>query len=166
MYKKLTWVSLLLSWPLCSYSANLTEMNFQWLMKNQTKVEKILSSDNPSDAIPVINTLGTLWKYKDGAIWVEVAPSIATALMFHNQSMLTWFSKHPQAWQEWLSDFPTALFTNWSGNSSETKQLEALREQMLSHFKQYSQSGTDPGLVEMNRALYRRLLESEIREID
>jgi len=130
---------------------NLTEMNSEWYFNNYDKVQQILISGTNEEAIPIINTLGLIWKNRDGGIWIEVAPAICNALIYKTRLMLLWFDDYPEEFSSWLKRMPMAMFTVWSDKDSDFAKLEKLRIKMIKHLKAYQKSETNKALK--NRCL-------------
>jgi len=158
--------SLLFSGRCFAESESLTAVNFQWYLDNHQQIVETIQGGQSAEVIPIVNTLGSIWQHKDGAVWVEVAPAIAQALMHQNELMLTWFIAHPKAWQEWQSNMTNALFTNWDGSDQQTQQLEALRQTMLDKLAKLTKSPTSEQQSAMNQTLHALISASSVRVID
>ena len=58
-----------------------TELNFKWYQKNYDHVMAVISETDSTELMPVINTIGAIWEFHDGAIRAEISPAIAAALI-------------------------------------------------------------------------------------
>jgi hypothetical protein len=141
-------------------------MNYDWYINNYKKIDQIIVSGTNDEAIPVINILGLIWKNRDGAIWIEVAPAIGGAILYKTKLMLLWFAGYPEEYSSWLDKMPRALFTAWSGKESDVVRLETLRTKMIEHLKTYQDSEANEDLRQKNLALIEVLQKTKVRKIE
>ena len=142
-------------------SANLTVSNFNWHQANSDYIENSLKEGRSDSLLPVINMLGTIWQYRDGAIGSQVTPSIAMAIIYQPEEMFTWFEKHPQAYVDWLSELPSNLLTDYEGNR--TIELSKLKDTLVNSLRAYEPT---PNLLGLTNRLITKLEKTEIRVID
>ena len=141
-------------------------MNYEWCLKNRIEIDEVLKNGTDYDAIPIINTLGLIWKHRDGEIWIGVAPRISSALLYKPRLMFLWFSKYEEEYSSWLKEMPTALFTAWSGEISDVVRLENLRAKMIECLKSYQKSETNEDLRQKCLALIKVLQTTKVRKIE
>jgi hypothetical protein len=145
---------------------SLTDMNFEWYLKNTERIGQILVSGTDEDAVPIINTLCLIWKHRDGSIWIEVSPALGKALIYKTRLVLLWFSQYPEEYSSWLNKMPTALFTAWSGENADVVRLEKLRVKMIENLKTYQKSETDKDLRQKCLALIEVLQKTKVGKIE
>ena len=146
-------------------SKNLVEVHYDWCLENDIQIDEILKNGTDDDAIPIINTLGLIWKHRDGEIWIGVAPRISSAFLYKPRLMFLWFSKHEKEYSSWLKEMPTALFTAWSGENSDVVRLEKLRVKMIENLKIYQKSESNEDLRQNCLALIEVLQKTKVDKI-
>lgn len=155
--------SILLSLFLCSTAMgeNLTKLNAEWLLKNESRLESDLGQLSDIEAMPIINTLGLIWQYRDGALGGEVSPYIAQALIHKPDLMLAWFQKFPNDFSTWLEELPYALLTNYNGSEAYAHYLNQIKTDLEKSMFKYEGE---------NRILAKKVFDliskTEVREID
>lgn len=83
---------------------SLSDVNTKWFDENYTSINECLKSGCEKQIVPIINTLGTIWISRDGAIGFEVFPSMALALSYRTELMLIWFNQHPDEFSKWVEN--------------------------------------------------------------
>jgi hypothetical protein len=144
--------------------SELVESNFHWYQNNYEHIHSVLAGSNMREVIPIINTVGTIWEFHDGAIRNEVSPALALAFTHHPRQMLGWFQEHPTEFEQWLEKFPYTLLTDYSGGK--TAELEAVKIALISSLSAFIKSKEDPSLIKMAKNLNSKLLATQVREVD
>jgi len=144
-------------------STDLTKQNFEWYLQNHDWVELQLKSGSEQVTVPLTNTLGIIWQYRDGAIGAEVAPMIVSALIFRTRQMLTWFSKHPEEFKTFVRRLPDDVFTDFSRTEGNVK---ALKKQKLELAEAMTAFKDEKNLAPMVTNLVNALDRIKVRTID
>jgi hypothetical protein len=143
---------------------SLTQANLDWYESNIDNINRLLRAGEPFEVIPVINTLGEIWEFRDGAVGAEIATMIAQSFIYHTHLTFLWFEKHPKAFDGWIDELPEALLTDYDG--SESTRLKALKTELLASLNYYlSSSITNRTDALANRFLIK-LKTTEIRVVD
>jgi hypothetical protein len=142
-------------------SGELTKMNGDWLLANESKIEMMLKSQDDIEVMPIINTLGSIWINRDGALGSEVSPYIAQSLIHKPTNMLAWFGAHPDSLDAWLKNLESNLLTNYNGSAEYTDFLNNLKSGLVLSMAKYE--GKDK---QMATDIGRIVAATEIREID
>ena len=152
-----------------SYLAILTVSNTsiagsssEWYFENYEKIEDALSGDSNFLVIPIVTTLGDIWRHKDGAIGAEVAPMIAKALINKPKEMLSWFSHNPKELESFINELPNALLTEYSGKESGMKELIELKQELELSMKLFV---GHPKNKDIAKKILNKVKSSEIRTI-
>ena len=152
---------------LASCSTNATtyknEANLTWLHENYQSILVEVSKENSLHKLPIINTLGEIWKRRDGGTSGEVSPLIAKALISSPSLMLSVFEEEPDSFKEWLNELESPLFTDFTGEEHE--ELTALHKELLAAMTSYAQTG-DARLMPFAERLANVLKDISIRVVD
>ncbi len=141
----------------------LIEANFEWLLNNYHEIANALQSGTTEEVVPLINTLGNIWRFKDGAIGIEVSDLIALSLIHHTKLTLSWFQKHPKAYSSWLNEMPHVLFTDYVGGKVD--ELYKIKENLLISLSSYEFSHTEVKLEVLADEMVNVIKPIEVREI-
>lgn len=140
---------------------NIISTNFEWYLKNTEQIESVLKNGSEFEAVPVVNTLCEIWKYRDGAIGSEVAPSIALAFIHRPHLTFAWFQREPVQFDAWIEGLPYALLTDYTGKRSQ--ELFNLKMELLKALEKYLNEKN--GDTRKARELLAKLEATEIRSI-
>jgi len=142
----------------------LVEANFEWLVNNYHEITNVLKTGTTEEAVPLINTLGNIWRFKDGAIGIEVSDLIALSLIHHTKLTLSWFQKHPKAYSSWLNEMPNVLFTDYAGGKVD--ELYKTKESLLIILSNYQFSNIEVKLEALADEMTNVIKPIEVREIE
>lgn len=162
----LTLVILLLSTKAVLAGTQLTQQNFNWYSENRQYVSELVKSGNKRELVPVITTLGTIWKNRDGAIGSEIAEIIAESMAYQPRLMFTWFSKYPEQLEKYNKRMPYDLFTNYSGSTEFASRLNNLRALMQKNLFEFISSEKDTELVTAAISVLDVVRNISVMEID
>jgi hypothetical protein len=84
----------------------LMNQNFDWYSDNHKYISELVKFGNKRERVPVITTLGTIWKNRDGAIGSEIAEIIAEAMIYQPKMMFSWFNKYPEQLEKYNKRMP------------------------------------------------------------
>lgn len=149
----------------CSTSASTykNEANLSWLHENYKSILIEVSKTNSPHQLPIINTIGEVWKRRDGGTSGEVSPLIATALINAPSLMLSVFEENPDSFKKWLNELESPLFTDFTGEGYE--ELTALHKELLEAMTIYIQIG-DARLTPFAESLVDELKSISVRVVD
>jgi hypothetical protein len=114
----------ILSWSLKWHSTNQKEILAE--LKEGQFFEK---------SAPIINSLGLMIELNDGAVLYEVSPTVCIALIAKPMLTLSWFEKHPGAFDTWLKFISEGFFR--AETEREFDELSNLRESVISALRAY-----------------------------
>ena len=140
---------------------SIIKINFEWYLKNTDQIESVLINGSEFEAVPVVNTLCEIWKYRDGAIGSEVAPGIALAFIHRPHLTFAWFKREPVQFDAWIERLPYALLTDYTGNRSQ--ELSDLKMELLEALEKYLEEKNDD--TPKARELIAKLEATEISSI-
>lgn len=144
----------------------LTNQNFDWYSENYKYINELLKTGNKRELVPVITTLGTIWKHRDGAIGSEIAETIAEAMTYQPKLMFSWFSKYPEQLEIYIKRMPNDLFTNHSDSADFAPRLYQLKALMEKSLFQFISSEKDTVLVAAAISVLDVVRTATVREID
>lgn len=149
----------------CSTSATTykNEANLTWLHENYRFIRVEVSKANSSHQLPIINTIGEIWKRRDGGTSGEVSPLIAKALISSPSLMLSVFEENPDSFKTWLNELESPLFTDFTGEGYD--ELIALHKELLEAMTIYTQTG-DTRLTPFAEQLVDELKGISVRVVD
>ncbi len=148
----------------CSVKVNSSELvkeNFEWYQSNLEYIEGKITHVDDETLLPIINILGLIWQYRDGVIGAEVAPTIALALIYQPDEMLSWFKMHPIQFNEWLANLPSVLLTDYDGSYEDD--IQQLKFQLIKSLEEYHSHSHSQEMVEK---LIYNLKNTEVRVVD
>jgi predicted PurR-regulated permease PerM len=145
---------------------SLVTVNYQWYLNNYDSVQETIQKGDEREVVPIINTIGAIWRDRDGAIFIEVAPAIAQALLYVPKWMLLWFQANQTQFDAWIETLPYALLTDYVGQTDSVAKLKQLRQRLISALSGYSGTEIDRNLKAMADRLIERLQTTEVRAID
>jgi len=157
--------SIWLTPAVCLAGLQLATQNYEWYLKHYKYVNSVLESDNAKEVIPIINTLGTIWKFRDGAIGSEISGAIAKAMIHHPKYMFGWFISHPVQLDKWIERIPYDLLTNYASVGHSAK-LKTIKKNMERSLPDYIQSENNSKLKNAAIKVLSRVKSTEVREID
>jgi hypothetical protein len=144
---------------------SIVTVNYQWYQDNYDYVLETIQRGDEREVIPIVNTIGSIWRNRDGAIWIEVAPAIAQALLYVPNPMLLWFHSHQSEFETWIEDLPDALLTDYMGQDGNIEKLKRLREQLINGLSEYRKKESDQSLNAMADRLIGRLKSTEVSTV-
>lgn len=143
---------------------SLTEANLDWYESNSSKVGSLLLNGECFEVIPLVNTLGEIWQFRDGAVGGEIAPVIAQSFIHRPHITFLWFDKHPKAFEGWIVELPEALLTDYDGSYAD--KLKALKEELLVALNSYLSSSNTNKLESLARKFISKLEATDVEVID
>lgn len=139
------------------------EINLAWFHENHEYISIAIDSGEFTPLVPIVNTIGEIWKKRDGGISGEVSPVIAKLLVKEPELMLSVFEANPEHFSRWLNELQSPLFTDFTGNEYES--LVTLHHDLLGMMLKYSKDG-NPRLVPFSRRLVEKLKVIDVRVVD
>ena len=150
--------------PCLSEGQTITSQNFNWYINNHELVRIKIKSGSNFEVVPIINTICTIWKYRDGGIGAEISPAIADALIHQPQLTLSWFEQNPAEYESWLNRLPYSLLTDYSGDRE--KEIEKQRVELISSLYKYIEDTDNDRHSVLAHKLIEKLESSKVRTID
>lgn len=144
----------------------LTNQNFGWYSENHKYISELVKSGNKRELVPVITTIGTIWKNRDGAIGSEIAEVIAEAMAYQPKMMFSWFNKYPEQLEKYNKTMSSNLFTNYSESTEFAPRLNKLKSLMEKNLFEFINSEKDVELVVGAISVLEIVRNSSIIEID
>lgn len=166
MNKPLSIVMLLLLAKTALAGPQLTNQNFDWYSENHKYISELIKSGHQRELVPVITTLGTIWRHRDGAIGSEIAEVISEAMTYQPKLMFSWFNKYPEQLENYINRIPSNLFTNYSGSPEFGPRINKLKSLMERNLFEFISSEKDAELVSGAISVLEVVRNSSIREID
>ncbi len=166
MNKSLSLIILLFLAKTALAGTQLTNQNFDWYSESYTYISELVKSGNKRELVPVITTLGTIWKNRDGAIGSEIAEIIAEAMTYQPKMMFSWFNKYPVQLEKYNKRMPSNLFTNYSESTEFAPRLNKLKSIMEKNLFKFISNEKDTELVAAAISVLEVVRNSSIREID
>lgn len=166
MNKPLPFIILLFLAKTVLAGTQLTNQNFDWYSENHKYISELVKSGNKRELVPVITTLGTIWKNRDGAIGSEIAEIIAEAMAYQPKLMFSWFSKYPEQLEKYNKRMPYDLFTNYSDSTDFAPRLYKLKALMEKNLFQFISNEKDTELVAAAISVLDVVRTATVREID
>lgn len=143
---------------------SLTEANLYWYESNIAEINDLLLSSKSIEVIPIINTIGEIWQFRDGAIGSEIAPVIAQSFIYHPHVTFLWFNKHSKAFDDWITELPEALLTDYDGSYAD--RLKAVKKDLLVTLNSYLASSNSDKLESLANKFISKLEATEVKIID
>ena len=144
----------------------LTNQNFDWYSENREYIRDLIKSGNVRELVPVINTIGTIWKYRDGAIGSEVSEGVAEAMIYQPKLIFTWFNKHPEQLIQWNKRMQPDLFTDYAGSQAIVKRMNSIKDLLNSELFKFISTEKDRKLVAAAITVLDSLRTISVREIN
>lgn len=162
MMKILIYILLWASFPVTATTYH-NEANLLWFHRNYDHIMVTINSGKNVSLVPIVNTIGQIWKKRDGGISGEVSPVIATLLIQEPDLMLSVFEENSEHFSKWLDELQSPLFTDFTGSDYEN--LVVLHRELLNAMIEYSKSG-DSRLVPFSKRLVEKLRTIDVRVVD
>lgn len=166
MNKTLSLIILLLLANTVLAGTQLTRQNFNWYSENHEYISELVKSGNQRELVPVITTLGTIWKSRDGAIGSEVAEIIAEAMAYQPKLMFSWFIRYPEQLEKYNKRMPYDLFTNYSDSTDFAPRLYKLKTLMEKNLFQFISNEKDTELIAAAISVLDVVRKATVIEID
>lgn len=144
-------------------TTNLTQLNYEWYHSNWEKIGDLTVNGSDNDLVPIVNTIGLMWKYRDGAVSSAIAPAISRLFIYHPRITFIWFLKHPDEFKSLVGELPGDLFV---GEPDQEGDLLLRKEELLKSLASYSKIEKNLKLKNMADLIYTTITETEIRIID
>lgn len=166
MNKSLSLIILLFLAKTALAGTQLTNQNFDWYSEHHKYISELVKSGNKRELVPVITTLGTIWKNRDGAIGSEIAEIVAEAMTYQPKMMFSWFNKYPEELEAYNKRMSSNLFTNYSESTEFAPRLNRLKSIMEKNLFKFISNEKDSELVAAAISVLEIVRNSSIREID
>ena len=113
-----------------------------------------------------METLGSLWLRRDGALGLEVAPYIAEVMIQAPLLAFSWFSEHPEDYEAFVSQSQQVLFTDYSIEAEAQIEMEDLRQRLALRSAEFTSTNNPKILLNMASKLSKHVQNLKVKVVD
>jgi len=138
--------------------------SFRWLMAHRSEALRALREKNKNLVPLVLEHLRNAWRDRDGAIWLEISDFFEEGLIhLPGEALLALFDHDFSAFDEWLREIDTQIFTDFKGG--DTARLQTVQERMIESLRGHLATKPNEPTKTMAKVLLEKLPSVRIREI-
>ncbi len=138
--------------------------SFRWLMAHRSEALRALREKNKNLVPLVLEHLRNAWRDRDGAIWLEISDFFEEGLIhLPGEALLALFDHDFSAFDEWLREIDTQIFTDFKGG--DTARLQTVKERMIESLRGHLATKPNEPTKTMAKVLLEKLPSVRIREI-
>lgn len=147
-------------------AVDIQQIRIDWFEANQETLIKMIRDSESTELVPIMETLGSLWLRRDGALGVEVAPYIAETMIQAPLLAFSWFSDHAEDYEVFVSQSQQVLFTDFSNEAEAQNEMEYLRKRLAIKSAEFASSNNPDNLLNMASKLSSHLQKLKVQVVD
>lgn len=144
-------------------STAMSRINLDWYESNYIEVDEILEAEDSVLTIPTINTIGNIYKYRDGFVRSMITPSIIKAFFYHPRLMTAWFAKRQnhEDFDAFINELQQAPFTNFMMKDEAWMEVVGYRLKLIELLPSYIANEDNADLKDVAVQLLEKLTSIE-----
>jgi len=133
-----------------------------WKIGMQTLLE--IENEDSKLLVPIMNTVGTIWLHRDGALWVEGTHFMMKIISFHPDVFFKWFYSNQESYQIWLDKAIGEMYFS-ALDSKQMIDMEAERLSVIHSLNDYIEETKHYELKKMAADLKNTLTTVELEMV-